>query len=245
MKRPEYLDLPFDEAIKYFRNKIPIPTENWRQFEAEQHDFAFTIAGLTKASLLDDARYLVDRGIAEGASFDEFKKDFRKLIERRGWTPTPLPAGPKDYRLRIIYETNIRRAYSAGRYKQLNDPDILKSRPYRMWSHGDSRNPRETHIALDGKVFDATDKFWEVAHPSCAYGCKCRAYSLSEKDLKRMGKKVEAPPDPYTVAEKGFQRAAGTTPVQERKEILKRGVQNLSPDLNKLIQKDLKSKGII
>ena len=83
-KKPEYLNLPFDEAISYLRRKINIPTENWKQFAAEQHDFAFSIAGLTKAQLLDDARILVDRAIADGMDLETFKKQFNHLIYKQG-----------------------------------------------------------------------------------------------------------------------------------------------------------------
>jgi uncharacterized protein with gpF-like domain len=235
-KRPDYLNLPFSEAVKYFKDKVNIPTEKWEDFQNQQHDFAFTIAGLTRADLLEDARYLVNRGVEKGTSFEEFQNQFRRLIVRKGWNPKPLPAGPEDYRLRIIFETNIRRSYSAGRYQQLNDPDILRSRPYRIWKHGDSPNPRDNHLALDGKVFPANSPFWEIASPSCAFGCKCRVFSLSERDLFRLGKEVEEPPDPNSIAEDGFRGAAGSTPKSERQRILARAKKRLSPKLRQKVR---------
>ncbi len=114
-----------------------------------------------------------------------------------------------------------------------------------MWRHGDSPNPRDNHLGLDGKVFPANHPFWEIAHPSCAYGCKCRAFSLSEKDMQRMGKTISEPPDGNAIAESGFRRAAGTTPQNEQKRIIKQGVKKLSPELRKRVMSDLKSKGIV
>lgn len=169
---PPYLKLAPIDAIEYFRQKSAIPTENWDEFEAEQHDFAYTVAGLTRADLLEAMRFLIEEAIAKGNSFETFNKQFDRLIARRGGELTPLPAGPDDWRKRITFETPIRRAYAAGRLKQMRDPDVVKARPFWQWSHGDSpKDPRPEHVELNKKVFPADDKFWDVAYPPCGYGC--------------------------------------------------------------------------
>jgi SPP1 gp7 family putative phage head morphogenesis protein len=239
---PEYLKLSPQEAIAYFRQKIPIPTEHWYDFDAEQHDFAYTVSSLTRADLLEAMQWLIDQAIAEGVSFDTFSKQFRRLVQRRGWTPDPLPAGPSDWRLRIIFETPIRRAYAAGRRKQMKDPAVMRMRPYWLWRHGDSPNARPLHQSLHNQVFRADDPFWDVAFPPCGYGCKCRAYSVGDRQIKERGLSVGKPPDPYTIAQKGFQRAPGATPVEERQEVLERGLERLSPNLREQVEKDLSQR---
>ncbi|MBD1995309.1 hypothetical protein H6G00_01520 [Leptolyngbya sp. FACHB-541] len=241
---PEYLNLPPLEAIAYFRNKIAIPTEQWNQFSAEQHDFAYTVAGLTRADLLQSMQFLIDQAIAEGNSFDTFLAQFERLVARRGWIPSPLPAGPPDWRMRIIFETPVRRAYGAGRWRQMTSPAIRRLRPYWQWRHGDSPNPRPRHLELHNKVFAADEPFWSVAFPSCAYGCKCRAISRKASQLKEMGLQAEQPPDPYTIAEPGFQRAPGTTPQEERQQVLESGLARLSPELRTKVEQDLQERGI-
>lgn len=235
---PEYLRMPFKQALEYFKSKAVFPTENSKQFMAEHHDMAFTVAGLTRADLLEDTRWLIEQAIEQGNDLEVFKKQFKKLVARKGWEPG-------GHRQRILFETSVRRAHSAGRYQQMNDPELMKRRPHRMWRHGSSPEPRPNHLALDGKVFKADEPFWETAYPMCAYGCKCSALSLSERDLKRMGKKVETPPDPKTIAEPGFQRAAGSAPKTERKQILRDGLSRLSPELQAKVRADLEAKKLI
>ena len=106
----------FDEAITYFRQKTAIPTQKWDDLQDEEHDWAFTIAKLTKANLLQDAQELIEKAIQEGKSSDEFKDEFKKKIESKGWVAQPLPAGPDDYRYRIIFETNVLLYFSSNGY---------------------------------------------------------------------------------------------------------------------------------
>jgi hypothetical protein len=242
---PEYLNLPPREAIEYFRSKVNLPTESWEQLEAEQHDLAYTIAGLTRADLLESMRFLIDQSLSEGNSFETFIEQFDRLVARRGWHPDPLPAGPADWRMRVIFETPVRRALSAGRFSQQRDPDVQRLRPYLQWSHGDSPSPRPNHLALHRQVFRVDDPFWLVAYPMCDYGCKCRAHSLKERNLKEMGLQVGTPPDPLTIAGPGFRRAAGTTPKAEQQAVLNQGIERLSPSLRSQVEQDLGSRGLL
>lgn len=235
----DFLRLPFLEAIAYFRDKVSIPTTRWDEFTAEQHDRAFTISQLTKANLLEDARKIIKDAIANGTDIEDFKKTFKQKIVDKGWSPKPLPAGPPDYRLRIMLETNIRRAHTAGRDEQSRSPEFIARRPWRVWRHGDTNNPRATHLALDGKAIRADDPFWEVATPSCAFGCQCDFFTANERQLSLMGAEILAnPPDPYTIAEPGFQRTPGRDAARDREELVDSALENLSPDIANKVQND-------
>jgi len=182
--------LPFTEAIAYFRKKLNIPTETWQDIWQEEHDIAFVVAGATKADLLDDLRQAVEKAIAEGTTRDEFRKDFDQIVEKHGWSYK----GDRNWRTDVIYGTNLRVAYAAGRYEQMTEPSVVQARPYWMWMHGDSPHPRPLHKALDGKVFPANSEFWNTMYPPSGWGCRCQAVSLSQRDVDRRGGVVEHPP---------------------------------------------------
>lgn len=95
------------------------------------------------------------------------------------------------------YDTNLRTAYQAGRYQQMTDPDVLASRPYWRYRHGDSRHPRPEHLAWDGMVLAADDPWWSIYYPPNGWGCKCSVEPLSRGGLERAGKEEpdQAPPD--------------------------------------------------
>lgn len=167
----DYRKVTFAEAIKYLRNQLPIPTDRWDALTAEERDVAFTLAKSTAANITSGVHNLVIKAAEEGTTFDQFRKEFRSLMKARGW----LPEKSEDYhawRADLVYQTNLNVAYSAGRYEQMTDPDVLKVNNAWTWNHGDSPNFRPHHKALDGKTFRADDPFWQTMYPG-GFGCRC------------------------------------------------------------------------
>lgn len=236
---PEFLRMPFKEALIFLKNKVVLPTESTKAMTEEHQRWAFMISGITRGEILEDTKFLLAEAIEKGNDFSIFRQQFRKLIERKGWKPS-------EKRIENIFSTNIKRAYGEGRYQQMSDPNIMKSRPYRQFVHGNSPDPRPAHIAIDGKVYDATENFCDVVKGGyCDWNCKCKMLSLSERDLKRLGLTVSKPPDPNTIAGPGFRGKKGSGSEQERKEVLADALTRLSPELRAKVKADLKSKKII
>jgi SPP1 gp7 family putative phage head morphogenesis protein len=236
---PDWLNLPFQQAIAALRRKVPIPSQSWQDFSGEAQNYAFTIAGLTQAELLQELQDLVDEALNEGQSLEEFTERFQSTIAGR-WTAS-------DARARSILENNIRSVQRQGRYEQSNTPEVMNYRPYRIWRHRTSELgvPRPLHQALNGKVFRADHPFWQTATPPCGWGCRCTFFNLSERDLVRMSKTVEEPPDPNTIADPGWNYTPGTGTAQQRAEVLQNGLERLSPPLRDQVQSDLRGRGII
>lgn len=247
MATAEYRKLPFQEAIDFFRQKININTDSWLDIWEEQHDVAFVVAG-AKAAVLADFREAVDKAIADGMSRADFLKEFDRIVERYGWSYR----GGRDWRANTIYGTNLRTAYAAGRYQQMNHPAVRRLRPYWKWIHGDSRVPRPLHLSLDEQVFPADSEFWQSLYPPAGWGCKCRVVSLSERDLQRMGKEQpDTPPevgelvevaDPVTgnktavraQAEPGWSHTPGSSTPSKRQQIL----AGLPPELQAQVKRE-------
>lgn len=179
-----YQDLPFEEAIAFFRQKLNLPTATWTDIWQAMHTRAFVVAGAIKADLIQDLRNAVEQAIAEGTTLATFREAFDETVSKHGWSYV----GGRNWRSRLIFETNIRTSYAAGRWKQMNDPDLLKLRPYLLYRHGDSRYPRPQHLAWDGLVLPADDPWWKTHYPPNGWGCKCRVFSISKRELKAMGK---------------------------------------------------------
>ncbi|MCH4295581.1 F protein [Shewanella sp. 3B26] len=184
----KYGSLPFAEAIAVFRQKLNMPTESWRDVWGEAHNRAFMVAGAMGESLLNDLRGAVDDAIARGVSLGEFQKQFAAIAARHGWDYT----GPEPWRARVIYDTNMRQSYNAGREAQM---EATKGRrPYGIYVHGDSLNPREQHLKWHYLVLPLDDPWWQTHSPSNGYGCKCKKYSLSAAELQRRGLTVSSSP---------------------------------------------------
>ncbi|MEG1971353.1 MAG: PBECR2 nuclease fold domain-containing protein, partial [Burkholderiaceae bacterium] len=50
-------------------------------------------------------------------------------------------------------------------------------------------HPRPHHVAWDGLVLDADDPWWRTHFPPNGWGCQCRVFALSAKELQRLGKR--------------------------------------------------------
>lgn len=202
---------PYPEAVSFFRKKLSIPTDRWTDLWKEHHAHGFMVAGVSRLSLLDDIRQQVDLAVQGKIDFHEFKQRFSETAWRAGWSAEPgtragdVPGGngfeDPDWRVRqrarqiaarrarVIYETNTRQAYNAGRWRQLTDPDAVQLRPYLQYRHSpESRLPRAQHKAWDGLVLRWDDPWWKTHAPMNGWGCKCSIRALSERDLKRLGK---------------------------------------------------------
>lgn len=182
--------LPFQEQINYFRSKVDLPTRSWADIYQAEHDYAFVVAGANKRALLADLRGAVDKVIASGGTLEQFRQDFDQVVATHGWQYN----GGRGWRTRVIYETNLRQSYNAGREAQMADPALRKRRPYALYRHGDSANPRPQHLAWNGLVLPLDDPFWATHSPQNGWGCKCKKFMLSERDLERQGLTVVSAP---------------------------------------------------
>lgn len=176
---------PFAEQVEFFRKKINVPTERWDGLWKEHHAHGFMVAGVTKQALLEDLRRIVDDAQAGKVGFDEFQRRFEETVKRAGWVPN------QGYvrRAKVIYETNIRQAQNAGRWRQMMDPDSLLLTPYVEYVHSpESKVPRIHHKAWNGLVLDAKDPWLHTHAPQNGWMCRCKLVPRSRRDLARMGK---------------------------------------------------------
>ncbi|WP_432460807.1 phage minor head protein [Agarivorans sp. QJM3NY_25] len=184
-----YGSQPFQEAIRFFRQKLNVSTEHWNEVWTNTHNHAFMVAGAMKTDLLADLRQAVDHAIASGTSLGQFQGDFSAIVAKHGWSHT----GNANWRSQIIYQTNLRQAYNAGREQQMQ---ALKGRrPYGLYKHGDSQNPRIMHLKWNNLVLPLDHPWWQTHTPQNGWGCHCKKFSLSEQDLKRLGLQVSQVPD--------------------------------------------------
>lgn len=144
--------------------------------------------------ILTDIRDAVDTALKDGQTLAEFKKNLEPTLRKKGWWGKKEMEGPdgkqlvqlgSPRRLRTIYNTNMRTAYSAGRYKEFMDN--IEDRPY--WQYVAMSDARPKHAALAG-VYRADDPFWDTFWPPNDWGCRCRVRALSKKNVEDRGHEV-------------------------------------------------------
>ncbi len=182
MKNPA--QLPFSQAIDFYRGKIKLPTSGWTDLWQEQHSHAFVVAGAANDALLEDLYNGIRQAKWEGGGYEDFKNRFPEIAAKHGWAYNGAPG----WRSKIIYDTNITQAYNAGRYQQMQAVKHL--RPFWEYDHTSIEHPRLEHKAWDGLRLPADDPWWDTHYPQNAWGCKCRVISLSITEAKRRWEKA-------------------------------------------------------
>lgn len=178
---------PFAEQVAFFRNKIGnlVPTARWDDLKRSAHDTGFMVAGAAKADLLADLAAAVDRAVTEGKSIETFRKDFRSIVQQRGWHGWTGEGSPKmeAWRTRIIYATNANTSYAAGRYAQLQAFDFW------IYRHSDAvAHPRPQHLSWNGLTLPKDHPFWKTHYPPNGWGCHCYVVGTrSAAGAKRLG----------------------------------------------------------
>ena len=238
--------LLFEQAIAFLNGKTNQDTDHWRDVVDEQHDVKFVVAG-AKGDLLMDFREAIQEVILGNLTVEEFQTRFDDIVARHGWSYT----GSRDWRSRLIAKTNTLAAYGAGRYSQQFDPEVRQLQPFAKWVHGDSRDPRPHHLALNGRVFSLSDPFFPQNYPPNGWGCLCRIVTLSLRQLRREGLTVERAPIDGTVEtfrlpngktkriqwgpDPGFVGAPGATRVQE---LRRAGLKNFPDELKEAVERE-------
>lgn len=176
----------FREQIDFLTQKRGKPTRTWTDAMQGDHDRAFVVAGVTDMAMLDEFQTAVINA-AKTYDIDTFGGEFDRLVAKYGWDYK----GGRNWRVRTIFETNIRTSYMAGRLRQMRDPDVVKLRPYWQYVHADTRvpeNPRPEHVRWSGMALMWNDPWWDVHFPPNDWKCSCGVRTLSRGDLKRLGK---------------------------------------------------------
>jgi SPP1 gp7 family putative phage head morphogenesis protein len=181
------------EAKRYLSRKSVVETEEWDDLKWGEHAHAFTVAHSRNAAVLDDMFGMLNKAMADGESFDTFRKGMRDMMETKGWygrsDKGPNDKGYINWRTQLIYHVNMRTAYEAGRYRQQARGAELRP----VWEYvsllvGEHR--RQEHVALHGKAFRYDDPFWDENRPPNGWGCECSVITLSESGAAREGVEI-------------------------------------------------------
>lgn len=89
---------------------------------------------------------------------------------------------------RMAFRTNVNTAVTAGRFRQVRDPDIAQVIPaFRFDAVGDS-DTRPNHGAAHGRVWTVNNPVWKQLAPPLGYNCRCQVSLVTVPMLRRMGR---------------------------------------------------------
>jgi hypothetical protein len=176
------------EAKQFLSKKVNVETDAWDELKWGEHAHAFTVAHSMQAGVLDAVHGLLNKALAEGQSFQDFRNGMLDAMDKLGWygraDKTADDTAYINWRIKLIYNTNMRTAYAAGQYR--DNLENAEARP--IWVYKSKlvgKNRRQEHIALHDKAFRYDDPFWNTYYPPNGWECKCRVTTKSEYGAKR------------------------------------------------------------
>lgn len=182
-KPADALGLLFKEALAFFQTKDVVTPEEWDKLDDAAKLRAFSVAGVAKVNVLKTAWDGIDRAIAKGTTFDEFKKTIGPKLEQSWGGSVANP----NWRMETIFRNNVQQAYSVGRYEVTTHPDVVAVRPFRMFDA--VMDSRTTAICekCDGTTLPVDDPWWSGHLPPCHHACRSGFISLSVRQADKQG----------------------------------------------------------
>lgn len=200
MARPSANPDAFTEAVEWFRQRVPMPEDEFFRVTNGDFERATKIAGVLELELIQDVFEALDRAIEEGESLEQFEARVEEGLSR-AWGEV------RPWHIENVFRTNLQHAYARGRWEIQTDPAVKGVRPF--WKFSAILDARTSPICapLDGTVLSADDPFWETHVPPLHYQCRSTIVTLTEDQARREGVATSTPAGPPPL--EGFGGAPG------------------------------------
>lgn len=159
-----------DGAIRAFAQRQDIlPADAFRALDEAAKARAFTVSRIADLDVLADLHKYIESTLASGGGMRDFIDGINQTMEARGWE------GPSAWHGRLVFETNVGQAVSAGRFDQAR----RSGAKYWRYLGSDAAVPREEHKKYYGKIF----RMGEGPMPPLDFGCQCFWEVVYEEEL--------------------------------------------------------------
>jgi SPP1 gp7 family putative phage head morphogenesis protein len=182
----------FEEAIKAFERRVPMPADEYDALEAAERQRAFKVAAVAEAEVVQRIHDAISAAIENGTGIDEFRQAVgQDLFD--AWE------GEAPARLDAIFRTNTLGAYNAGRYEIFTRPEVMDSRPYWRFDSIDDERRDDVCADCDGVILPADDPWWRTHIPPLHNQCRCSYIALTEQEARDEGAADDGPDAPPAV----------------------------------------------
>jgi len=168
--------VPFVEAAEDIVSREPRLAQGWlevqRLYGTER---GFALARSSDLAITGRVQDYIAAAIKAGASLPKSEAIIAGIGD---WTSAYAAQ---------VFQTNIASAYTAGRFAQVEDPDVAHAiGAFRYTTAGDI-DVRDNHAAADGMIAAPGDPVWTKMRPPAGFNCRCGLDLMSWPELRRMG----------------------------------------------------------
>lgn len=170
----------FDEAVEWFLGRKVVTAGELTSIISASANDAFWIGG--------------------GLQLDQIQRVFDKIafaledgIPFETWREQVLDELISDRHAETVFRNATQRAYNAGRWAQMQDPDVLKFRPFLVFDAVLDDGTTEICRVCNQTILPADDPFWESHVPPLHHRCRSSLRNLRTSEAERQGIDPEAP----------------------------------------------------
>ncbi|ALJ91027.1 phage head morphogenesis protein [Thermus aquaticus] len=165
-----------EEALAWFRARLPLPDPEFRALREEARRRAFWVSGLAALDMVQEVMDALEAALREGTTFGDFQKALSERV-KSAW------GEGSRHRLEAVFRTNLQLAYGAGRWKEAVSTREL--RPY--WGLSVVLDGRTSEVCrpLAGVVLPADDPFWRTHIPPLHYNCRTVLVTYAREEGER------------------------------------------------------------
>ena len=202
-------NLPFEEAVDFFKSKVTLPKSEWQELEQKLRFRAFTVARLAECDFIEEARRRILHALEEGETLQDILTDIKDIVKKDG---SDFKAGYWE----TVFRTNIQSSYNAGRLMQYrnNMPpawELLVIQDDRTSDICKGIVP----IAGNGRALRSDHPFWkEYGFPPYHFNCRTTFRAVYNYEI---GKTTEVSDVPIEEIREEFklQKGFGGNPIEK------------------------------
>lgn len=173
----DYINTWETDVEQQFEQKLDLPLKWGNRDAAAFHRFkGFASAIIKDAELSDAIKDSLSGALAQGKSLRDWRKNANEIFDKAGLTRL------NNWQAQTIYRTETTMAFGAGQYAKLQD--VKKRFPYWQYVTAGDERVRDSHKALDGKIFKTQDAQY---YPPVGFNCRCKARPISKRQAKQRG----------------------------------------------------------
>jgi len=176
-----------EEALAWFRARLPLPDSEFRALREEARRRAFWVSGLAALDMVQEVMDALEAALREGTTFGDFQKALSERV-KSAW------GEGGRHRLEAVFRTNLQLAYGAGRWKEAVSTREL--RPY--WGLSVVLDGRTSEVCrpLAGVVLPADHPFWRTHVPPLHYNCRTVLVTYAREEGERRAWREPPPSRP-------------------------------------------------
>lgn len=183
----------FEEAIEDMVARTPVTIREAAERNAQAiaklyaEGRVVAFAKSAEAAVTKRAQSLISEMLVEGVTEVDAG---RRIVTSVDAVRQRTGAWSQSY-ARMVFRTNVNTAATAGRFRQMRDPNLVDRNgarllpAFRFDAVGDG-DTRSNHNAADGIILDVTNTAWGTIAPPLGYNCRCDVVEMNRLALQRI-----------------------------------------------------------